>query len=113
MKPHFQMMAGYNRWANERIYAAARQLSDADYRADRGAFFGSVHRTLNHILVADRIWMFRFTGIGPTYSELDSILHDDFQTLSAARNGGSHAAFSWMIWTELITLSLCGAPIIT
>ena len=41
------------------IYDAAGKLSDADYRADRGAFFKSVHGTLNHLLVADRIWMRR------------------------------------------------------
>ena len=44
------------------------KLSDADYRSERGAFFGSVHRTLNHLLVSDRIWMRRFTGDGPTYT---------------------------------------------
>ncbi len=51
MKPHFTMFAHYNRWANQRLYAAARALPDADYRADRGAFFGSLHRTLNHLVV--------------------------------------------------------------
>jgi uncharacterized damage-inducible protein DinB len=49
------MLAGYNEWANRRLYDAAGALSDADYRAERGAFFGSVHGTLNHLLVADRI----------------------------------------------------------
>ena len=40
----------------------AGELADADYRADHGAFFSSVHGTLNHLLVGDRIWMHRFTG---------------------------------------------------
>ena len=43
MKSHISMMALYNRWANERLYEAAAALSDADYRAARGAFFASVH----------------------------------------------------------------------
>jgi uncharacterized damage-inducible protein DinB len=96
MKQHFQMMAGYNRWANERVYAAAQNLPDADYRADRGAFFGSVHRTLNHILVGDRIWMHRFTGAGQTYSELDSVPHDGFQLLRADRIAEDERIAGWI-----------------
>jgi len=85
MKSHFVMMAGYNAWANRRLYDAAQQLSDADYRADRGAFFKSVHGTLNHLLVADRIWMRRFTGEGDAPGRLDAILFEDLATLRAAR----------------------------
>ena len=79
------MFAGYNRWANELLYDAASKLSDADYRADRGAFFKSMHGTLNHMLVADRIWMRRFTGEGEIPASLDAILHEDFASLRAAR----------------------------
>jgi uncharacterized damage-inducible protein DinB len=85
MKSRYQMFAGYNAWCNERLYDAASSLSDADYRADRGAFFKSVHGTLNHLLVADRIWMKRFTGAGEQPPSLDAILHDDFEALRAAR----------------------------
>ena len=59
MKSHWQMFAAYNAWANRRLYDHAARLSNDDYRADRGAFFKSVHGTLNHLLVADRIWMAR------------------------------------------------------
>jgi uncharacterized damage-inducible protein DinB len=55
MKAHFDMFSRYNSWANERLYDAAAKLSETDYRTDRGAFFKSVHGTLNHLLVADRI----------------------------------------------------------
>ncbi len=85
MKCHFAMLAGYNSWANGRVYDAATALSDADYRADRGAFFKSVHGTLNHLLVADRIWMRRFTGEGEAPSRLDAILFADLGELHAAR----------------------------
>lgn len=81
----FAMLARYNEWANRRLYHAAAQVSDADYHADRGAFFGSVHGTLNHLLVADRIWLQRFTGQGPTYQRLDTILHEDLASLRQAR----------------------------
>ena len=85
MKPHFAMMAGYNAWCNERIYDVAAQLSDADYRADRGAFFRSVHGTLNHLLVTDRIWLKRFSGTGEAPNRLDAILFEDLAGLRAAR----------------------------
>ena len=52
-------MAAYNRWQNENLYGAAGTLSDADRKADRGAFFGSIHATLNHLLWADEVWMGR------------------------------------------------------
>ncbi len=85
MKAHFDMLALYNRWANDRVYDAAARLPDEDYRADRGAFFKSVHGTLNHLLVGDRIWMRRFTGQGEAPTRLDAILHEDFAELRAAR----------------------------
>ena len=85
MQSPFPMMAAYNAWANRRLYDAAAALSNADYRADRGAFFKSMHGTLNHLLVADRIWMRRFTGAGQHPNRLDAILFEDFSELRAAR----------------------------
>jgi len=85
MKSHFEMMAGYNGWANERLYDAAAQLPDDLYRKEYGAFFGSIHRTLNHILVGDRIWMGRFTGTNDAPTKLDVALFDDFEELRMAR----------------------------
>lgn len=85
MKSRYQMFAGYNAWCNERLYDAAATVSDADYRADRGAFFKSLHGTLNHLLVGDRVWMRRFTGAGEQPPSLDAILYDDFVALRAAR----------------------------
>jgi uncharacterized damage-inducible protein DinB len=96
MKERYRMFAAYNRWANERIYAAAATLPDADYRADRGAFFKSVHGTLNHILVADRIWMRRFTGTGSHPARLDAILHEDFSELRAARRAEDERIIEWV-----------------
>lgn len=84
-KPHFETLARYNRWANRRLYEVAAQLSDAQFREDRGAFFGSLRGTLNHILVADRVWLERIEGTGPKPSSLDEILYDDFAGLRAAR----------------------------
>jgi uncharacterized damage-inducible protein DinB len=87
MKTHWQMFAAYNAWANERVFTAAARLSDADYRADKGAFFKSVHGTLNHLLVGDLVWMQRFTGEGAVPPRLDAILHDTLASLHDARRG--------------------------
>lgn len=61
-KAYVVMMAGYNRWQNENVYGAAAGLADEERRRDRGAFFGSIHGTLNHLLWADEVWLGRFTG---------------------------------------------------
>lgn len=81
----YRRFAGYNAWANRRLYTAAAQLSEQDYRADRGAFFGSVHGTLNHLLVTDRIWMRRISGTGEAPDRLDAILFDSLDALNRAR----------------------------
>ena len=57
-----QLLARYNRWMNERLYAPCADMPDDERKRDRGAFFGSIHRTLNHMLWGDRIWLGRFTG---------------------------------------------------
>ena len=83
MKARYTTFAGYNAWANRRLYDAAALLSDADYRADRGAFFKSMHGTLNHLLATDRISMKRFTGAGEAPDRLDTILHKRLADLAA------------------------------
>jgi uncharacterized damage-inducible protein DinB len=85
MKAHYTMFAAYNAWANRRLYDAAAALPDAAYREDRGAFFKSMHGTLNHLLVTDHVWMHRFTGEGPSPDRLDAILFEDFAALRRAR----------------------------
>jgi uncharacterized damage-inducible protein DinB len=82
---HYRMFGHYNAWANIRLYEAAARLSTEQYRADRGAFFKSVHGTLNHLLATDRIWMQRFTGEGEAPDRLDAILFETFDQLRAAR----------------------------
>ncbi len=85
MKDHYTTFARYNAWANRRVYDAAALLTDAEYRADQGAFFESMHGTLNHLLTTDRIWMKRFTGEGEAPDRLDAVLHQQLADLRAAR----------------------------
>lgn len=65
----------------------ARSLPEASYRKDVGAFFGSLHGTLNHLLATDRIWMHRFTGLGDPPKTVNAILFKDLQSLELARQG--------------------------
>jgi len=82
---HFRQFAAYNRWANARLHAAAIALSENMYRQRTGVFFGSLHGTLNHLLLTDRMWLTRLTGEGEQPSRLDLILHDDRKELARAR----------------------------
>ncbi len=59
---HARLMARYNQWQNRSLYAAADTVSDAERRKERGAFFGSIHGTLSHLLWGDRMWLSRFVG---------------------------------------------------
>jgi uncharacterized damage-inducible protein DinB len=81
----FRQLAAYNRWANARLYAAAFDLPDEAYRRPVGVFFGSLHGTLNHLLLTDRIWLRRLTSEGPSPVRLDEIVHEDLGDLFAAR----------------------------
>jgi uncharacterized damage-inducible protein DinB len=96
MKAHYAEFAAYNAWANRRIYEAAGGLTDTEYRANQSAFFKSMHGTLNHMLVADRIWMQRFTGHGETYDRLDTILHERLDALGVAREAEDRRIADWI-----------------
>ncbi|NLR95589.1 damage-inducible protein DinB [Rhizobium sp. P38BS-XIX] len=96
MLTHFKMLADYNRWANIQVYDAAAQLSDAEFREDRGAFFGSLHGTLNHLLVADRLWMHRFDGSGEPPAALGVVLHEELAELRASRETQDRQITDWI-----------------
>lgn len=96
MKQHFAMFAAYNRWANKRIYQAAAAVTDEEFRSDAGVFFKSLMGTLNHILVADRIWMKRFTGEGDAPTTLDAIVHQELDRLRIAREAEDARIIGWI-----------------
>eukprot|EP01037_Dinobryon_pediforme_P013326 gene13326-13440_t len=96
--PEFvSVMAGYNRRMNERLYASAARLPDAVRRSDQGAFFGSIHGTLCHLLWADRMWMSRFDGWEkPTVPVRESPgLVEGFDTLWALRQEADARIEAW------------------
>lgn len=81
---HPAVFSRYNRWANGRIYDACATLEPTAYMAARPSFFGSIHATLNHILVADMLWMGRLQG-RPVQLALNDELHGDLESLRGAR----------------------------
>jgi uncharacterized damage-inducible protein DinB len=96
---HYRWMARYNRWFNQRLYTATSRLNDGERKRDRGAFFGSIHATLNHIMVGDKIWLGRLKPQGmpfdalpasvvdlPGFQGLDMQLFEDFEALHAHRD---------------------------
>ncbi|NLE85125.1 MAG: DUF664 domain-containing protein [Myxococcales bacterium] len=93
----YRTLSRYNSWMNAKIYERAASLGDEERRRDLGAFFRSVHGTLNHLLLADRIWMGRFTGRPEEFASKDATgevipfqslaqeLYADFDQLRAER----------------------------
>ena len=94
---YVRLMARYNRWQNRNLYAAADALDEAARRADRGAFFRSIHGTLSHLAWGDAMWMSRFDGAPkPTGGIADSAaLHSDWDGLKAARAALDAAILDW------------------
>ena len=59
------------------------RLSDANYRRNLGAFFGSVHGTLNHLLVTDHLWLARIQGTPIPPDALDAQPHPNLHAVQA------------------------------
>lgn len=108
MQKHFTLLAEYNAWMNQKLYETVAELSAEERSANRGAFFGSVHGTLNHLMVADRTWLQRFAQsfATPTALEwvaqlprptaLDQILFTDFQEMRAHREALDASIKEWV-----------------
>lgn len=90
-----RVMADYNLWMNTRLFELCRSIDDAERKSDRGAFFGSIHRTLNHILYGDLAFMSRFTGNPAVVPELGVELHDDFDELWQSRSSLDKRILDW------------------
>ena len=79
------LMADHNRWMNENLYAACGRIPDLDRKRDLGAFFRSIHGTLNHLLLVDRLWLGRIRDVAFPIVSLDQELYADFATLKEER----------------------------
>ncbi len=97
--------ARYNRWMNERLYEHCARLSDAQRKEDVGAFFKSIHGTLNHLLLADRVWLGRFTGRPFHADSLAQELYADFDELRSQRATTDDAIDAWVASLDLERLA--------
>ncbi len=106
---HYALLARYNRWFNARLYDACERLPEAERKADRGAFFGSIHRTLEHLLYADKLWLGRFAAQGEGFAALcpqllrlppgaryGTVLHEGWHELRAERERLDAAIEDWV-----------------
>jgi uncharacterized damage-inducible protein DinB len=70
----YRFLARYNRWFNQRLYQACETLTDKERKRDRGAFFRSIHHTLTHLVLADKLWLQRFAQQGTAFAALTPVL---------------------------------------
>ena len=113
----YRCLARYNTWMNEKLYTLAATLDDETRKRDVGAFFRSLHGTLNHILWADRIWLWRFTRdreIGESHERdgtpiaigmHDQMLYDDFDDLRRERARTDRHIEAWVAGFDAATLA--------
>jgi uncharacterized damage-inducible protein DinB len=91
-------MAAYNRWQNDQLLTAADAFDDAQRKADGGAFFASIHATLNHILWGDQVWMSRLTGsANPSAKSIaESVAqYESWEEFKAARRAFDRVLIEW------------------
>ncbi len=81
----FNKQAQYNKWMNDHFYMLCDSISDEERKRDKGAFFKSIHGTLNHILLGDRLWMSRFQSTSFDIKSLDQVLYSDYAELKKQR----------------------------
>lgn len=89
-------LASYNQWMNQRLYAACAGLTDAERRQDRGVFFKSIHGTLNHLLLGDRVWLSRFRRTQFRPRGLDEELYAEFDELRRERERTDEDIIGWV-----------------
>jgi uncharacterized damage-inducible protein DinB len=106
-RAYVQRMARYNRWQNENLYDVADGLSDAERRRERGAFFGSIHKTLSHLLWGDKVWMSRFTELPrPQAGIPESVsLFPDWEDLKSERGAFDRKLLDWADTVEACWLA--------
>ena len=95
-RDHARLMARYNQWMNAKLYDGCASLDDAARKEDRGAFFKSIHGTLNHLIYADIIWLKRFTGGSLDGLDPDAGPFDDFDALRARRVALDAELLAWI-----------------
>ena len=78
-------MARNNRWSNHRLHRACARLSEVERRRSCGAFFGSIHATLNHILLIDRWYLGRLQARELAWTSHATELYAELAPLTRAQ----------------------------
>lgn len=111
MLENYRLLAKYNKWMNEKIYASASHLPDEERKRNYNAFFGSIHNTLNHLILTDKIWLSRFAAQGVNFpslkpeileipggfNSLNQVLFEDFDQLRKHRFEMDNAIENWVL----------------
>jgi uncharacterized damage-inducible protein DinB len=94
---YVRRMARYNQWQNQNLYDTGDHLSDAERRKERGAFFGSIQKSLSHLMWADQLWLSRFNGTERPPGDIASsaTLYPDWQSLKQKRIGFDAEIVHW------------------
>ena len=92
---YYCLMAEYNRWMNQKLYSVCADIPDEKRKANLGAFFRSIHGTLNHILWADKIWLRRFTGEPFLVGKMGEDIYEDFEALRIDREELDKFIYDW------------------
>ena len=112
LNDNYRFLAQYNQWFNARLLDACESLTDAQRKQERGAFFGSIHHTINHLVVGDQVWLKRFYQCGldhgwqapglddavldlPPGTTLKSVLFEDWAALRVKRVQMDAAIRQW------------------
>lgn len=106
---NYRFLAKYNRWINQRLYQACETLGDEERKRERGAFFGSIHHTLTHLVLADKMWLHRFSlqempfaalpaaALAlPEGADYSSELHPNWQDLRQTRDALDERIEQWV-----------------
>ena len=102
---YYQLMAEYNCWMNQKIYLVCLSISDEKRKEDLGAFFKSIHGTLNHLLYGDKSWMGRFTKNPFSVTCIEQDLHTDFEDLKVEREKVDQQILEWSMKLDPAWLS--------
>lgn len=84
MQQYLAKLSRYHRWATEKLFDSVALLSEEQYRSQKGLFFGSVHGTLNHLLLVDQLWLSRIEGQPYPITDLSHEIETDAKMLETA-----------------------------
>ncbi|MBB1485463.1 DinB family protein [Oceanospirillum sediminis] len=84
MQQYLSKLSRYHRWATEKLFESVDLLSEDQYREDAGLYFGSIHNTLNHLLLVDQLWLARIQGVPYPVTDLGHEIETDLKALETA-----------------------------